>query len=265
MGGRFDSTNVIEKSILSVITGIALDHIGFLGDTVEKIAYEKAGIIKTNGDCVLLKGEKSVEDVIKNECKIKNARLHITKKTEKTENGVIWENKEYVLGLKGDYQADNVSAVLEVVSVLRQKSFKIPEDAVKNGLKNAVHQGRFHRVRENVLLDSAHNPDGIKALLSSLKKEEKDTLVIAMMQDKDIDQVLNLLKDEFKRIIVTSLPMPRCESAENLAKRFENLGKSCEIVPDTAEAFKLAEKSDFSVILGSVYLAGESLKYFLKK
>jgi len=265
LGGRLDATNVIDKSLVSVIMSIGLDHTELLGDTKEKIAYEKAGIIKTNGDCVLLKGEKSVEDVIKNECKIKNARLHITKKTEKTENGVIWENKEYVLGLKGDYQADNVSAVLEVVSVLRQKSFKIPEDAVKNGLKNAVHQGRFHRVRENVLLDSAHNPDGIKALLSSLKKEEKDTLVIAMMQDKDIDQVLNLLKDEFKRIIVTSLPMPRCESAENLAKRFENLGKSCEIVPDTAEAFKLAEKSDFSVILGSVYLAGESLKYFLKK
>jgi len=265
LGGRLDATNVIDKSLVSVIMSIGLDHTELLGDTKEKIAYEKAGIIKTNGDCVLLKGEKSVEDVIKNECKIKNARLHITKKTEKTENGVIWENKEYVLGLKGDYQADNVSAVLEVVSVLRQKSFKIPEDAVKNGLKNAVHQGRFHRVRENVLLDSAHNPDGIKALLSSLKREEKDTLVIAMIQDKDIDQVLNLLKDEFKRIIVTSLPMPRCESAENLAKRFENLGKSCEIVPDTAEAFKLAEKSDFSVILGSVYLAGESLKYFLKK
>ena len=265
LGGRLDATNVISESLVSVIMSIGLDHTELLGDTKEKIAYEKAGIIKENGDCVLLKTEKSVEDVVKNECKIKNARLHITKNPQKTENGVIWENKEYTLGLKGDYQRDNASAVLEVISVLRQKGFKISEDAVENGLKNAVHMGRFHRVRDNVLIDSAHNPDGIKALLSSLKDEEKDTLIIAMMQDKDIDQVLNILKDEFKRIIVTCLPMPRCESAENLAKRFENSGKSCEIVPDTDTAFKKAEESEFSVILGSVYLAGESLKYFLKK
>ncbi len=265
LGGRLDATNVIEESLVSVIMSIGLDHTELLGDTKEKIAYEKAGIIKQNGDCVLLNPEKSVEDVIKKECEIKNARLYITKKAPKTEDGVIWENKEYKLGLNGDYQADNASAVLEVVSVLREKGFEISENAVEKGLKNAVHPGRFHRVRENVLVDSAHNSDGISALLSSLKKEEKKTLLIAMMQDKDIDRVLGLLKDEFKRIIVTSLPMPRCEKAENLAKRFEAMGKTCEIVPDTKEAFKLAEESEFSVILGSVYLAGAALKYYQNK
>ncbi|MDO4618366.1 MAG: folylpolyglutamate synthase/dihydrofolate synthase family protein [Clostridia bacterium] len=252
LGGRLDATNVIEKSEVSVIMSIGLDHTELLGDTKEKIAFEKAGIIKQNGDVVLLKQEKSVEAVVRAECEKKTARLYVSN-PDKT---------GYKLGLLGEFQKENASVVLEVIRLLKEKGYEITDENIKNGLLNAKHLGRFQRVRENVLIDSAHNPDGITALIKALPEEYKKTAVIAMMQDKAIDDVLEILKDEFQKFIVTEIDMPRCEKAEVISEKLIKMGKSVKTVSDLKTALTMAENEEFSVILGSVYLAGEAIKRY---
>ena len=266
LGGRLDATNIIDESLVSVIMSISLDHTELLGNTVAEIAREKCGIIKPNGNVVAYRSAPEAMAVIESCCKEQNATLFVAGESTPTASGFIANNTEYYLSLKGDYQAGNAATVLEAVKVLRLKGFEISESALRAGFENCSHRARFEKVRENIIVDGAHNEGGAKALAKALQAINKRKVgIIAMMEDKAVDDVLFILKDSFERVIVTELDMPRCMSAKKLLKKALDIGINAVSEPCPERAFALAEKEDFAVVCGSIYLTGRALEYWEDK
>lgn len=243
LGGRLDATNVIAPAMLSIITKIGLDHTEYLGDTIEKIAKEKCGIIKPGTKVITTScQEDPALRVIENTCKTLNVPLFIAEPT-----------CEYVLSLSGEYQKENAG-----IAVLGAKVLGILEEHIKAGLLNTKWIARFEYLKDNLILDGGHNPDGVGALISSLKALNRPvTFVIAMMQDKDVGKTSALIRDYAKNVIVTEVKMPRCIKAEELATLFPY----AEIEKDSVKAVKKAisetPRNELICVCGSLYLAGE--------
>lgn len=261
LGGRLDATNVIDESLLSVIMSIGLDHTEYLGDTVEKIAAEKCGIIKLGGRVAAYRNNNAADAVIEEFCKSRRASLEFSQPSVKTDGGFICGGREYPLALEGEYQAANAACVLSAVNMLHTSGVNTPDDAVIGGFANCRWRARFERVRRNVIVDGAHNPDGVRSLCKSVDRLlGRKIAVVAMMSDKAVGECAQILSHHFDKIYVTQLDMPRCMGAEELAKLF---GGKAEIYENCCEAFCAAEKSgDTAVICGSLYLAGRALEYF---
>lgn len=226
MGGMGDATNT-ESENISVITAVSLDHTAFLGSTIEKIAYEKAGIIKENGICVLYPNPEC-EGVVERVCKEKNAQLIKVK-----ESGGRFEN--------------TVSTVSEVLKLIADGiSFKL-----------AALPARKERIGK-ILLDGGHNPDAAKYLASSLSDAE--TAVIGMMEDKDVDGYLSVIAPKCRKIITVTPDNPRAMPAEQLKKLAEKYCSDVTAADNSAEAVK---QSEITLICGSFFLAREVRKYFI--
>lgn len=237
MGGRLDSTNVITSPVLSVITGISLDHVAFLGDTVEKIAAEKAGIIKA-GRPVLYGGRPDgARDVIRDRAKElgcafieKDASKIFGVKT--TKNGVRFSyknNKSIELSLMGTYQPDNASNVLEAVDILRGEGFDVSDKALKNGLKNAIWKGRFERMCDfpEVYFDGGHNEEGVTAAVKTVKARfgrKKINVISGVLRDKDYVKIASEISSVAARVYTVTPNNPRALDAESYAKEFEKNG-----------------------------------------
>ncbi len=243
LGGRLDATNVIPPAKLSIITKIGLDHTEYLGDTIEKIANEKCGIIKVGTKVITtFCQEKSVLSVIERTCKSLDVPLFIAEPT-----------CDYSLSLSGEYQKENAG-----IAVGGAKALGILEEHIKTGLSNTKWIARFEFLKDNLILDGGHNPDGVRALISSLKALNKPvTFVVAMMQDKDVQEASALIRDFAKNVIVTEVKMPRCMPAEELA----TLIPDCEVEKDSILAVKKAISrtpcDEIVCVCGSLYLAGE--------
>ncbi len=262
LGGRLDATNVIDESILTVIMSISLDHTELLGDTVEEIAKEKCGVIKKGGRVVAYRNGKNINNVIKKCAADMGAEVFFADDSTSTENGAVIGGRECNLSLSGEFQAKNAAVIIKAVTILNGIGYSISENSLKAGLKNAVHPCRFEKVRDNVIIDGAHNPDAVKMLCNSLKGISSDkTAVIAMMQDKDIESAIGELKGTFSKVIVTEIDMPRCMKKDALAKLCIKNGIDTEIA-ELSDAFKFASESEFAVIFGSIYLSGEAKRYF---
>lgn len=254
MGGKLDATNVIDESVVSVICKIALDHTQYLGETIEEIALEKCGIIKENGTVVSYPNEEHIMDIIKKSAGEKHAEITVA--DLKIAEG-------YELSLKGAYQKYNAAVVVEIVRTLCDMGYDVPEEAVVEGLKNTKWAARFEFVRDNVIIDGAHNPDGIRALKESLASADKDiTIVMAMMEDKAWEECVKAMCTISKRFIATELDMPRCLDAEKIADAVGN----AEVIKDMHSALSaaLADKNSIVCVCGSLYLAGEAKKFFRK-
>jgi dihydrofolate synthase/folylpolyglutamate synthase len=189
MGGRLDATNSITP-LLSVITNIGKDHTQFLGDTLEKIAFEKAGIIKQNISVVIGEYTSETKPVFLRVAKQNHSEMHFA------QDG---NHPNYPCGLLGDYQIKNKKTVIEVFRNLKS-NFKISEENIKNGIANVVlntHlQGRWQILQENpkVICDTAHNAHGLEIVMNQLKKETYNQLhiVLGVVNDKDLDSILPL-------------------------------------------------------------------------
>ena len=198
MGGRLDSTNVIKNPYLSVITGISLDHTAFLGDTVEKIALEKAGIIKDSAP-VLFGGEDSgAKAVISSVAAERKSNIYFTdysslKITKTSLEGSIFDYKDLQnvhISLLGLYQPRNAALVLEGIKILNSRGLNIPEEAIRAGLSSAKWRARFEIIASEptTIFDGAHNPEGIAAAVESIKRyfsTKKLVLVSGVLKDKD--------------------------------------------------------------------------------
>lgn len=206
MGGRLDSTNVITTPVLSIITGIALDHTAFLGDTTEKIAYEKAGIIK-EGIPVLYGGDDAdALKVIENTAKEKNAPLFTTDRTrlsiKKSDlSSTLFDYGEYKdleIKLLGLYQPNNAANVLTAVEILKSIGYIIDEEHIRAGLLSSVWHARYELLSTDpvIIYDGAHNPEGIEMFVKSTKTYFPDTKVIlvsTVMGDKDYENMVEKL------------------------------------------------------------------------
>lgn len=275
MGGRFDSTNIIRYPLLSIITGISLDHVAFLGDTTEKIATEKAGIIK---DCapVLFGGEdEGALSVISNVCAERNSRLYRPdyseiKNSSTSLEGAHFDYKNYKnvnISLLGEYQLRNASLVLEAVEILKSNGLKIGTDAIYQGLEGAKWRARFEIIHKNptVIFDGAHNAEGIRAAVESIKKYYPAggvCVVSGVLSDKDYITIAKSIGTVASAAFTITPDNPRALGAEDYAKVLCDAGVKAIPTSSIPEALKLGTEyaknnSTALFCLGSLYTYGQ--------
>ncbi|MGL4913070.1 MAG: bifunctional folylpolyglutamate synthase/dihydrofolate synthase [Romboutsia sp.] len=278
LGGRYDATNIIKKSDVSVIASISLDHVGILGDTVAKIAYEKGGIIKENGTAIVYDQSDEAKDIIKEICREKNAKYIEVKFDDikikqsdiysQTYDCTVMGEKYTDLEIKliGEHQVNNSILALSAINFLKEtKKLNITEESIRLGLINTKWPGRIEKIMENpiFIIDGAHNEDGAKSLAKALEKNfnsKKATLLIGMLEDKDIDGVLEILMPYFDKVITTTPDNPRAISCEVLKEKISKYIDNIEAKPSIEEAveytLKNASKDDVIISAGSLYMIG---------
>ena len=235
LGGRLDSTNVIEQPLLSIITDIDLDHTAILGDTIEAIAKEKAGIIKPNCPCLYGGRDNGADRTIGQIARIRQAPFYQVDRTQckvlKTAlSGTEFDYGSYHnlhLSLLGSYQPSNASIVLEALSIIEKRGFEIPESAIREGLCAVKWPARFELLRKDpiVLYDGGHNPQGIAAAVSSIKQyfpERKVNILIGVMQDKNHSEMIGMLSEITHHAFTVRPETPRAMPAEELAEELES-------------------------------------------
>ncbi len=264
MGGRLDPTNVVKPSV-SVIAAIGMDHMQYLGDTIEKIAAEKAGIIKENTPCVVHPCLPSVLSVFRSACEEKNARLFPVTPlplVSLKENGEETEvfGRRIFLPLAGAHQLSNAACAVEA---LRLFALPVPDEAVVKGLESASWPARLEW-QGNILIDGAHNPQGARSLadfVSSAIKKRKIVLLAGIMKDKLIPELAEVFSSFAESIVAVPVSTPRAASVSEIAEVFGKCGEKCETTESLSEGLKRARElaGDGGVIVcaGSLYLAGE--------
>lgn len=275
LGGRLDSTNVIGAPEAAVITRIGLDHTEILGDTIEKIAAEKAGIIKPGSPVVSAPQERAALEVIAARCAELGCAFTPVESEKIRPIGHSlagqslsyghWENMK--LGLLGDYQLENAATVLETVDALRKKGWNIPDGAVSTGLEHAKWPGRFEVLDRKplFLIDGAHNPNGAAALAECLKDYlpgQKLTFLMGVMADKDHRGILAALAPFAKRFVTVTPRNKRALPAETLrdeiaAETGIEAVAAGEVERGVRLARELAGESGAVCALGSLYMSGD--------
>ena len=237
MGGRLDSTNVIENPLATVITGIALDHTEYLGDTVEKIAAEKAGIIKKGAPMVWGGHDPAARRVIADAAARAGVPFIAAEDTPMTVHTYgldytvcSWGRYKHLeLALLGTYQPGNLATVLALFEVLATQGITVSEAAVRAGLRHVCWRGRFEKLCDNPLIisDGAHNPEGIAAAVSAIRQyfpEGKVLLLNAVMADKDYHGMIAALAPLADSVYTLTPDNPRALSAEALAAAWGEKG-----------------------------------------
>jgi len=280
LGGRLDATNVITP-LVSVITTIALDHTHVLGTSLEEVAREKAGIIKSGVPVVTGIEDDIILDLIKKICKEKKCEVYASKEKGKYTlkeadldaqifdievNGIRYKN--FKIHLLGEHQLKNALTVGLTIEVLKRKGINIQEKSVRKGFETTRWPGRLEIVQENptVILDCAHNPAGMKALRSALEqlfRGKKVTFVMGIMRDKDIHGIVKEITSMADNIIITKPTFERAaepEIIEREAKKYCNNVLIKSGVGDAVSyALKNAAKNDIICITGSIFNVGEAL------
>jgi len=281
LGGRFDSTNIITPE-LSIITNIGWDHMNILGDSLEKIAFEKAGIIKQNIPVVIGEFLPETKIVFEKIAAENDASIHYAKQNravlgwewekhelivEVTENGKT-DHKKFHLDLPGIYQSKNLLTVLEACSVLNELEYTIDETDIRQGLQKTKKltglHGRWEIIHEHptIVLDVGHNEDGIKQIIQQIELTTHHELhiVIGLVKDKEIDKVLSLLPHS-AHYYFTQAQIPRALPADILKSKANNQNLNGESFADVNTAIKEAitksHRDDLILVCGSVFLVGE--------
>jgi dihydrofolate synthase/folylpolyglutamate synthase len=289
LGGRLDSTNVITP-ILSVITNIGYDHMNILGDTLEKIAFEKAGIIKQTVPVIIgeyLDETKSIFLQKAADCgapiqfaqevyKVCETRSTINQLECRIENTKDNTSENYVLDLPALYQVNNLKTVLCALAILKEQGFIIGDEEKQSALRSVKKitgfHGRWEVIAEGptIVLDVAHNVDGMRQVLRQLasyreganeiNRYKKICFVIGMVKDKEVDKVLALLPTE-ATYYFTNAHIPRAMPANDLQRKAFEYGLVGEAVDDVNEALAIlkqqADADDLIIVCGSVFLVGE--------
>lgn len=268
LGGRLDSTNVINP-LISVITNIGIEHTEYLGKTIQKIAYEKAGIIKKNIP-VVTAAEGLALATIKKISNKQNSKLiavnkkNTIKKYNKQNNQWYFDFSNYghltLNNLRGEFQILNASIAIKTIEALNNNNkIKINQKNIQNGLKNAEWPGRFQFIGKNALVDCAHNPDGFKLIVKELKnlKYNKLIIVIGFSKDKDIGKISKIISPLADKIILTKSNNERAAEPIMIKKYFKN----SIIIKNPKKALvyakKIAGKKDLVLVAGSIFLVGE--------
>ena len=257
LGGRLDATNII-KPIVSLITNVGLDHQQFLGDSLEQIAYEKAGIIKKNTPIVISEFNKKTYPVFEKIAEKNFAKLFLAKKSN------------FTTDLDGDYQSLNIDGVVKTIEIIDKEI--INNGKLKKGLlnvkKNMGFQGRWDVLGNNplVIADSAHNINAVLSVLNQLKKNSKKVhFIFGLSNDKKIENFTKILPSEFNYYLC-SANVPRSMNIDELDKVFykkKYLKYECHKSVKNAclSALKKSEKNDIIFICGSIFIVGEVLKH----
>lgn len=275
LGGRLDATNVIEEPIASVITGIDLDHTAILGDTYEKIAFEKAGIIKPNCPVVLGNCNEESKAVLLERTRACGSRARIadvgaiSNVTYSLEGSMFSykERKNIFLSLAGVYQPKNCATVIECIETLRECGFTVSDEALFRGLSEVKWVGRFEVLSKDplVIYDGGHNPQGVAAFVESLSQiisDEKVCLICGMLRDKDYAHMVSALGRVTERVFTLTIDNPRALPADELATILGENGIEATACSSSEEAvkaaFAYANKKQIPIVMnGSLYMYSE--------
>lgn len=286
MGGRLDSTNVVN-SIISVITNISLDHTQFLGNTCEKIASEKAGIIKYGVPAVIGQTQESVLPVFVNVAKSMNSSLYLADKNYKIVNlintktvpaswqmDILIDQKYHIKKLQcpltGNYQKKNIITVIQTVEILKSQGYAITEKEIKKGIKNIIKNtglnGRWQILGNKPLIicDTGHNADGINEVVNQLNELKFKNLhiILGFVRDKELDAVLKLLPKR-AHYYICKAAIPRALDENELLQMINKFGLTGVSYPSVnialENARQNAHKSDLIFIGGSTFVVAEIL------
>lgn len=278
LGGALDATNIIKTTVMEVIAPISMDHMEFLGDTLEKIAMQKAGIIKPHTAVVSASQEPDAKKVLDHVCKENQCSMYMVDPAQITdvlydveEQQFSYKNwKNVKITLAGNYQILNAALALEGVEELRRLGYHLSEEQVRQGLYRAVWRGRFTLLSKNpaVIIDGAHNPGAAKELKHSLDlyfKGKDLYYIFGVFQDKDYQEVIRLTAPLAKHIITVQTPgNPRALPADELKEAVQAVNPSVEAAQSIQEAIKkslqLAKREDAIIIFGSLSFLGEAEK-----
>ena len=260
MGGRLDATNIVKPEI-TIITNVAIEHAQWLGNSIEEIAMEKAGIIK--GSPVVTASKEKALEIIKKVAKEKGAELYIEGehfKWNRYQNGFLIEaDEKYFIKPKMNaiYQGSNISMAVKALELLGMEK----EDIIQ-GIENVIIPARMERIGR-FIIDGAHNPAAIQAFVTALEKMgEKPVIIFGAMKDKNIKKMIELLQKISDKIIVTRAKNERAMKPEKIA----NLCRNAIVAKSVEEAIEIAEEEGRTIaIVGSLYLAGEARSYIKSK
>ena len=265
MGGRLDATNAVETTLRSVITSIGLDHTAILGDTIDKIAFEKAGIIKQNGTVISAVQQKEAAEVLEEVSSDKNAKLIFCEEPviRKDKTFDYKTHKNLKISLAGSYQYKNAALAIEVFDTLYND-----DKAVREGLANAEWAGRFQIMEGDptFIFDGAHNPQGIEALVSSLENYKDIVFVCGIFADKDYKQMVKTAAPLAKKVFTITPPSPRALDNEELKNEFLNYLSDVTALP-LEEALDAAfdMKGRTVAVFGSLSFLGRAIEYVRSK
>ncbi len=280
MGGRLDSTNIINPEV-SVITNIGLDHTQFLGDTLQKIAGEKAGIIKADIPVVIGESQVETRSVFEQKAASVNAPIYfaqdiypeVQSTLEGTLQHITLKDQTFDLDLLGGYQKQNLRTALVAISILQQKGFSFSVTQIKKGLSQVIANtglnGRWQVLQQNPLTvcDTGHNKEGLRYVVEQIKQTsyQKLHMVLGMVSDKDAASTLALLPNDAQYYLCQP-EIPRAMEVNILAESAQNIGLSFSIHPKVADAIQAAQHAasanDFIFIGGSTFVVAEALEKF---
>lgn len=281
LGGRFDATNIIESPLVSVITSISLDHTSILGNTLEEVAREKAGIIKPLCPVVFTSQEEIVNKVFFEKASSSNSKIYLSDFSKeikyKINNNFLCfklNNLNIKSRLLGEYQIYNICNSIKAIEVLKKNNVQISDKNILKGIENAFIPARFEIIKTHPLLiiDGAHNPDGMKKLYNTIKMYLPDKNLIGitgMLKDKNIDSSLEFINRVFNKIICVEPNSPRKLDSNEMCIKCMNI---CDDVYDLSNdyekalftAYKFADSNSAIIVFGSLYLASE-IRNILKK
>ena len=270
MGGLLDATNIIETTVLEVLASISMDHMEFLGDTLGKIAEQKAGIIKPHTSVVSAKQEPEAEAVIKNACLERDCSLQFVDPAQITDvrYGIARQSfsykgwKQMEISLAGSYQIINAALALEGVMALRALGWRLTDEQVRSGLLATRWRGRFTVICEDpiVIMDGAHNPAAAQTLKESLERyfpDRKLHFIFGMFKDKDYHEVIRLTAPLAEDIVTVETPgNPRALPAKELAEAVYPVNSHVRAAGSITEAVDAvldeAAEEDAIIIFGSL-------------
>ena len=275
-GGLLDATNVITTTLMEVIASISMDHTDLLGDTLAKIAAQKAGIIKPDTMVVSAQQKSEAAQVIEDTCKEQHCTLQMVDESKisnvhygaegQTFSYKTWEN--VAISLAGSYQIKNAALALEGVEALRKLGYALSDQQVREGLLHTAWRGRFTTLRRDptVIIDGAHNPAAALELKESLERYfPGKTLyfVMGMFKDKDYAQVIDLTAPLARHIITVETPgnpraLPACELAEAVARVNPSVEWADSVTHGVERALAMAGKEDAVIVFGSLSFLGEA-------
>ncbi|WP_027438277.1 bifunctional folylpolyglutamate synthase/dihydrofolate synthase [Lachnospira multipara] len=283
LGGKLDASNAIKSPICSIITGVSLEHTAILGDTIEKIASEKAGIIKPKVPVIFNANDKKVAEVVNNRFKevnkdsCYNKIFPVTKEMyhiKEISLGNIdffidndyYRNDCFFVGSNGIYQVLNASLCLMALAVLAKDGLiNFNKDAIKEGIKKTKWPGRMELVKRNVFIDGGHNPEGVSRFIESARSileldKKRAKLLFSVVSDKDYTHMIKDLVesncfDEYIITVVGGLRKVSADVIKDIFNRFTD--KKVMVIDDAGEFIDTYEGSDYLFAVGSLYLVGE--------
>lgn len=278
MGGETDATNVEKEALCSVITSISLDHMQFLGNTVEDIAKVKAGIIKENSDVVVSNQGESIINVIESQAAVKNSKVVVANEPYNIKIDGYITSFDYVtandkklsvkISMMGAYQLINACTAIETLEILRSKGYDITDENIIEGMKNAKWPGRMEVVKEQplIVIDGAHNPGAAVKLKESIEMyftNKRIAFIMGVLADKDYSKEIKIVAGLAKKIFTITPDNKRALNGKALALAVADSNKNVIFEPTLEEAVKEAEnlyknnEIDMILAFGSLSYLGD--------